>query len=64
MHPADKGGPEAEVAQAGQCIGHRSARPLNALLHRGIEQLAPLTLHQLHDALLDAHHLQKAVVAF
>ena len=39
-----------------------SHRRLNAVCHRAVEQFAALFFDQLHDALLDAHQVQEAVV--
>ncbi|MPL74143.1 hypothetical protein SDC9_19953 [bioreactor metagenome] len=62
-HPPDEGGVEAEIAEPGDGVADRAARRLRALAHRGIEHLGALALDQLHDALLDAHQLEEAVVA-
>ena len=62
MHPANKRGFQAQIAQARQSIGHRPTRRLHPVFHRGIEDLAPLALDQLHDALFDAHHLKEGLI--
>ena len=62
MHPADEPRCQPQIAQPRQRIGHRPTRCLNPVFHRAIQQLAALLFHQLHDALFDAHQLQKTVI--
>jgi hypothetical protein len=62
-HPADEGRGQPQIADPRQRVRDRAAGRLGAVLHRAIKHLAAFALDQLHDALLDPHEIEKAVVA-
>ena len=63
MHTPDKARFQTQVPDPRNRVRNRTTRGQRAFPHRIIEQLTTALLNQLHHPLLDAHLVQKRIVA-
>ena len=63
MHTANKGGRQPQISQARKRVGNRPTRCLHTVFHGGIQHLAAIPFHQLHDAFLNPHQLDETVIS-